>query len=217
MSSPPRLLDLFCGAGGCSVGYHRAGFEVTGVDIAPQPRYPWPERFVLADALEFLRGVRPGEWDFIHASPPCQAYTRIRHLTRAGHPALIEEVRALLKATGIPYVIENVPGAPLVSPIVLCGASFGLKTYRHRLFESSEFLFAPVHSSHREKCPRAGRLYREGGFMSVVGKIGFTAYAREVMGCPWMTGAELSQAIPPAYCEWIGRQLLQCAALEPAR
>ena len=131
--SKPRLLDLFCGAGGCSVGYYRAGFEVVGVDIVPQPNYPF--EFYQADALGF--DFDPGWFHAVHASPPCQAYSSLRGFTTTEYPQLIEYVRELLIQTGLPYVIENVVGAPLINPIRLCGSSFGLKVWRHRLFETS--------------------------------------------------------------------------------
>ena len=203
----PRLLDLFCGAGGCSVGYHRAGFEVVGVDSRPQPRYPF--EFHQADALTFpLDG-----FDVIHASPPCQHYCVCNRGLGNTHlyPDLIRKVRDRLN--GLMYVIENVPGAPLVQPITLCGSMFGLRTEvgwlrRHRLFELPLVILAPscshptgmsigvyghgTNSYHREKLGRN---------ITVDEK-------REAMGIDWMTGKELSQAIPPAYTEWIGRRLL---------
>src|SRR5574337_20985 len=126
----PRLLDLFCCAGGCAMGYHRAGFDVVGVDINPQQRYPF--EFHQADAMTFdLSG-----FDAIHASPPCQAYTVLGGREDLSHyPDLVDAVRERLQASGKPWIIENVPGAPLRDPITLCGAMFGLRRYRHRLFE----------------------------------------------------------------------------------
>jgi C-5 cytosine-specific DNA methylase len=140
----PRLLDLFCGAGGAAMGYARAGFEVVGVDIAPQPRYPF--EFHLEDALEFLPLRRIwGDFDAIHASPPCQRWTRAQNAAQNadGHPDLITPLRPLLEATGLPYVIENVVGAPLRDPVKVCGLSLGLGVKRHRLFESNVSLFVP--------------------------------------------------------------------------
>lgn len=146
-----KLLDLFCGAGGCSVGYHRAGFDVTGVDIAPQPRYPFFEVHQ-QDAMAVLSDVDYcRQFDVIHASPPCQLYsvaTLRRGRTYNRYPDLVGPVRAALRGIGRPYVIENVPGAPMVDPVTLCGSMFGLGTTdaelrRHRLFESDQLLYAP--------------------------------------------------------------------------
>lgn len=207
-----KLLDLFCGAGGAAVGYHRAGFtEIVGVDIAPQPRYPFA--FVQADALEFLASTRADDYDLIHASPPCQDYSPTRHYNGKRYPRLIEPVRNLLEDRGRPYVIENVPGAPLRAPVVLCGQMFGLRVYRHRLFESSDLTLAPAHPSHREVCARNGVVpASDKGFMTITGGKHSRAWQRaacEVMGTPWMrTIREVCEAVPPAYTEWIGRQLI---------
>lgn len=130
----PRLLDLFCKAGGAGYGYWQAGFDVVGVDIEPQKRYPFT--FIQADALEYL-ARHGGEYDAIHASPPCQAFSKMKNPDKAhrkAHPDLVDPVRELLMRTGRPYIIENVPGAPLLSPVTLCGSQFGLKVYRHRVF-----------------------------------------------------------------------------------
>ena len=124
------------------MGYSRAGFEVVGVDIAAQPRYPF--EFIQGDAIEYVK-EHGHEYDAIHASPPCQAYTNAQKIMRNDHPELLEPTREALNATGLPWVIENVPGAPLIEPIELCGGMFGLRTYRHRLFESSHALTAPAH------------------------------------------------------------------------
>jgi DNA (cytosine-5)-methyltransferase 1 len=207
-----KLLDLFCGAGGCAVGYYRAGFtEIVGVDLHPQPRYPY--HFVQADALEFLAGVKPGEFDMIHASPPCQAYSRMRHLPwlkGREWPDMVGPTRELLQAAGIPYVIENVEGAPLIAPVLLCGVMFGLKLYRHRLFECSEWIMQIPHCQHREvigagRNLNARRKPSASGFVSVIR--GDAAAAKQALGVPWMNRDEACQAIPPAYTEWIGRQL----------
>jgi DNA (cytosine-5)-methyltransferase 1 len=206
-----KLLDLFCGAGGCSMGYHRAGFEVTGVDIKPQNRYPF--KFVLADALEYVR-EHGREFDVIHASPPCQQYTTLRSLTGHQYPDLVVPTRRLLEASGQIWVIENVMGAPLARfGIVLCGNTFGLRVYRHRRFESSCFLWQPEHQRHRKRTgasrgqrQRKAR-YEAGNFVTVTGNVG--SFCGPAMGIDWMIGVELSQAIPPAYTEYIGRQLRQ--------
>ena len=138
----PRLLDLFCGAGGAAMGYHRAGFEVVGVDNRPQPNYPF--EFWQRDALLVLRTCDPFDFDAIHASPPCQAFTAYQRTCNVGdYPDLIAPVRELLKATGLPYVIENVHGAPLLESVVLCGSQFDLDVQRHRLFETNWPLDAP--------------------------------------------------------------------------
>jgi DNA (cytosine-5)-methyltransferase 1 len=146
-----RLLDLFCGGGGAAMGYSQAGFTIVGVDIHPQPHYPFA--FVLADALEYL-ALYGQRFDVIHASPPCQAYSALKHLARTTHLALIKPVREALRATGRPYVIENVVGAPLDTTLLLCGSMFGLETpcgaqlRRHRLFESNVLLMSPGHCQH---------------------------------------------------------------------
>jgi len=206
-----RLLDLFCGAGGCSVGYHRAGFtEIVGVDIHPQPRYPF--EFVQADALEYL-AAHGHEFDAIHASPPCQRYSVVTRATgnANAHPDLVDPCRSLLMKIGKPWVIENVPGAPLLNPITLCGVMFpGLRVYRHRLFESSVPLVAPPHGKHevRSTGTQRGRKahWEAGGFITITGDVG--TYCGGAMEIDWMNGNELSQAIPPAYTECVGRQLI---------
>jgi DNA (cytosine-5)-methyltransferase 1 len=206
-----RGLDLYCGAGGCSEGYARAGFEMTGVDLYPQPRYPYP--FVLADALEYVAEYGH-EYDFIHASPPCQRHSQASKCWNPDvlerHPEMIAATRRALQATGRPYVIENVPGARLhmLSPVTLCGVMFGLKVYRHRLFESNMLLSGAPHLPHPERVPLAGRGASAGGYISVAGNFADVRAARAAMGIDWMTRDELSQAIPPAYTEHIGRQLL---------
>jgi DNA (cytosine-5)-methyltransferase 1 len=203
----PLLLDLFCGAGGAAMGYSRAGFEVVGVDIRPQPRYPF--EFHQADALTFpLDG-----FDAIHASPPCQRYTALRSVFDSSKYAdLVEPVRHRLTAWGGPWVIENVVGAPIRRDLILCAAPFGLRSYRHRIFESNVPLWNPEHPRHtvrvnRRKKNRRGH-WDAGGFVTVVGDIG-SYVGPEAMGIDWMTGNELSQAIPPAYTQFIGEQLIE--------
>lgn len=200
----PRLLDLFCCAGGCAMGYHRAGFDVVGVDINPQPRYPF--EFHQADALAFVRD-RGHEFDAIHASPPCQAYSETHRLQRNDHPELVPLTRSALKRTGKPWVIENVQGAPLISPIELCGAMFGLKTYRHRLFETNFHAVAPEHPKHDAPQAKMGRPPKAGEFIHVVGNFSGVGYAKDAMGIDWMNRYEMAQAIPPAYTEYLGWQL----------
>jgi DNA (cytosine-5)-methyltransferase 1 len=215
-----RLLDLFSGAGGCGMGYHQAGFEVIGVDVRPQPNYPF--EFHQADALDYpLDG-----FDAYHASPPCQAYStvsgRAKKGQRAEYPDLVDPIRQRLAATGRPYVIENVVGAPLRAPVRLCGSSFGLDVRRHRLFELGRFYPALVPPcAHHWQRPRFRSLdSRQKKLAAVIGVHGHTNYAGEfelrcqAMGIDWMDPHELTQAIPPAYTEWLGGQML--AAMEEA-
>ena len=220
----PRLLDLFCCAGGAGMGYHRAGFDVVGVDIKPQPRYPFP--FILGDALDVLRRMLAGEKflatdgnyygidDFgaIHASPPCQGYSRMRHVTGKEYPLMIDDVRAALRATGKPYIIENVEDAPLIDDILLCGTMFGLKTFRHRKFETSFFMMAPPHITHTlfGKASAQGRpVTEERQYITVTGNFSGIETGKRAMGIDWMNKRELTQAIPPAYTEYIGRHLME--------
>jgi len=218
------LLDLFCGAGGCTKGYQRAGFHVTGVDVEPQPNYCGDE-FHQADALTFpLEG-----YDVIHASPPCQAHSTIGKQVRGRfshieHPDLVAPTRQLLDATGLSYVIENVPGAPLLRPVTICGSSLGLDVRRHRIFETNWSLMAPP-CAHGWQTPRFRSLDQRRGpksvvpvhgssqLASVVGVHGHINYAGEqelrkrAMDIDWMSAYELTQAIPPVYTELIGHQL----------
>jgi DNA (cytosine-5)-methyltransferase 1 len=262
--SRPTLLDLFSGAGGSAVGYDRAGFDVVGVDIEKQPHYPF--QFVQADALEYLRECGHC-FDVIHCSPPCQAWSALKHLSKREHPQLIEPTRQLLREISKPYIIENVVGAPLIAPVLLCGSMFGLQTScgaqlrRHRLFECNYLLMSPGECQHGERTLAVnGHEFRNeatrwaqrrsisvtgpgnavGRTISVAGghardkahewkrariisMTGSTPQqnvvrnlvretfsveeARRAMGIDWMSMSELSQAIPPVYCEWIGRQL----------
>ncbi len=197
----PRLLDLFCCAGGAALGYYQAGFDVVGVDIHKQPNYPY--EFVQWDALTFdLTGFHA-----IHASPPCQAFTKAQRIQSNAHPDLIDPIRQRLKAAGVPYVIENVPGAPLIDPIMLCGAMFGLGTYRHRLFECSFPITAPPHPKHIVPTTKMGRAPQAGEMMHVVGNFSGVKKARSAMRIDHMTRDELREAIPPAYTMYIGREL----------
>ncbi len=191
------------------MGYYRAGFDVTGVDIAPQPRYPFA--FVRGDALEYA-AAHGHEYDAIHASPPCQAYSKTQRIQGNQHPDLIAATRGVLQATGRPYVIENVPGAPLLNPVQLVGSMFGLRTMRPRLFECSfavPFRLAPPPAARHAKM---GRLAREGEYVHIAGH-GHAGQWREAMGIDWMTRDGLSQAIPPAYTEYVGAHLLQALAV----
>jgi DNA (cytosine-5)-methyltransferase 1 len=211
----PRLLDLFCCAGGAGVGYSRAGFEVVGVDNKPQPNYPFP--FIQADALKLdLKFV--ASFDAVHASPPCQSYSDLAKRNGNGHewPRLIEPVREMLIGAGRPYVIENVDGAPLLDPVILCGTMFPhLRVLRHRLFEANFMIMAPPHNRHPKvhtfdkRKSHYGKTNDMVDFVQVTGGGNCTiAAARDAMGIDWMTKSELNEAIPPAYTELIGKQLL---------
>ena len=203
-----KLLDLYCCQGGASAGYKAAGFDsVIGVDIAPQPRYPY--KFWQRDALMFLE--RYGKFfDAIHASPPCQAYTNAQRIQGNEHPDLVEPTRELLVASGKPWVMENVPGSPLREDLLLCGAMFGIETYRHRVFEFGGFNppSPPEHPPHRARVTKMGRAPVDGEYMHIVGNFSGVAKARQIMGMPWASRDGLREAIPPAYTEFIGRQLL---------
>jgi len=207
----PRLLDLFCGAGGSAMGYHRAGFEVVGVDINPQPRFPF--EFHQADALTYpLKG-----FDVIHAGPPCQRFSianRI-HNNADKYEDLITPIRIRLIEWGGLYVIENVPGAPLINPIMLCGLMFKLKVLRHRLFEMNRFTLTPFHPSHAGIIIKSFRTYscfKNGATHITLAGHNFSRTDAIIAlnnDCAWMTREELSQAIPPTYTEYIGKQLIK--------
>lgn len=206
----PRALDLFCCAGGASMGLHRAGFDVVGVDIEPQPWYPF--EFYRADAMAYPLGG----FDFIWASPPCQAYTLCQRIRDREHPDLVGPIRERLMASGAQWCIENVVGAPLIDPIELCGAMFGLRTYRHRLFECSFPVNAPDHPDHVAPLRKMGRPVRDGEFIHVVGNFSGAQLARDAMGISnKMPRDKLREAIPPAYAEYIGRAAMQ-AIKQPA-
>lgn len=242
----PIILDLFSGAGGCAHGYQQAGFFVVGVDLYPQPRYAG-DRFLQMDALEALRVLIAGgyitdttghhwylsDFSVIHASPPCQFGSELRFLHQhKQYHNFIPETRRLLQATGRPYVIENVAGsrAHLISPIMLCGSSFGLRTgnaelQRHRFFEIHPFFFlAPpcchgsenvigIYGGHGRNRRVISVVGHSGGHSTRQASNGFTMVERnEAMGIDWMTQQELSQAIPPAYTQWIGTHLLEAIA-----
>ena len=210
----PLLLDLFCGAGGAAVGYDRAGFDVVGVDIAPQPNYPFT--FHQAGAFEFLSEYWR-DFDAIHASPPCQGYTDLQKQNKRLYPKLIDSTRSVLMSTGLPWIIENVEGAPLLEPkVTLCGTMFpGLRVIRHRIFEASFPLpQPPTHGAHPlvfthdKRKAHYGQLDQDTAFVQVTGGGNCTvANKRAAMGINWMTGKELNEAIPPAYTAWIGTWL----------
>lgn len=191
------------------MGYHRAGFDVVGIDIAPQRNYPF--EFYVCDALDYL-STHGHAFAAIHASPPCQRHSLMSNC-RPGladsYPALIEPTRELLIASRRPYVIENVEGSPLKDPITLCGTMFGRELYRHRLFESNVNLVAPSeHPAHVVPASKAGH-WTPGTIMSVSGHIAPIAHARSIMGIDWCNRAELAESIPPDYSEFVGRQLMQ--------
>lgn len=207
----PKLLDLFCGAGGAAMGYYRAGFDVVGVDIKPMPRYPF--EFHQADALEYC-AAHGAEFDAIHASPPCQGYSVTKSIHgKIDHPLLIGNVRDLLIEIGRPYVIENVKGAPLINPLMLCGTMFpGLRVYRHRLFEmSNPIYFMPMMCNHSFRMPKSKGEYHtlSQEFITCVGHNFQAESGKVALGIDWMTRDEMSQAIPPAYTEFIGMHLLK--------
>jgi len=227
-----KILDLFCGAGGAAMGYHLAfpDAEIVGVDIVPQPRYPFT--FVLADALD-LPYWWYSEATLIHASPPCQRWSDLAKRNRNAHewPDLITPTRRMLERNlynnDIPFVIENVEGAPLLNPIMLCGTMFpGLRVLRHRLFECwmavEDETVPPPHHRHPlvftydKRKAHYGQLDQNTSFVQVTGGGNATvANKGAAMGIDWMTGAELNEAIPPAYTRWVGEQFaltLQAAA-----
>jgi DNA (cytosine-5)-methyltransferase 1 len=216
MTERPRLLDLFCGAGGAAMGYNRAGFDVVGVDIRPQPNYPF--EFIQADALDYLAELheRPLHvwYEAIHASPPCQTYTTMNNRHGSDSPPLITETRALLEATGLPYVIENVPGARshMLEPATITGETVGLRVHRPRLFETNWTLM--VSRAPRQRDPVAvygkqdgRRLWTRADGSEL--RAALWPEASVAMGIDWMTWDELCEAIPPAYTELIGHQLRQ--------
>lgn len=216
----PLLLDLFCGAGGAGAGYFRAGFDVVGVDIKPMPRYPFA--FVQQDALEFLADPLLLEpFAAVHASPPCQAYSVLRKVNPGTpYPDLVGRCRELLTVSGLPWVMENVQGAPMQNPLLLCGSMFNLgaggrQLRRHRLFDSSHLLLALPCEHHGQALGvyGGGTTSRTGTDPGARGGYqGSASERREAMGIDWMTRAELNQAIPPAYTEFIGYQLLEVLA-----
>lgn len=226
----PRIFETFCKAGGAGKGYHDAGFDVVGLDIEPQPRYPFP--FILGDALEVLDCMingwkyqaTDGRWygledfDAFHASTPCQGYTKAAQQWRAAgkeYPDLIAKAREALKATGKPYIIENVPDSPLINPTILNAALFGLRVRRTRLFETSFPMPLVLRPPEEKSNFRMGRPVKDGDIVTPVGHFSNVGYARRQMGIDWMTRDELAQAIPPAYTNFIGRQLLAVLEAHP--
>jgi DNA (cytosine-5)-methyltransferase 1 len=207
-----KLLDLFCGVGGASVGYHQAGFEVHGVDLKHGKRYPFT--YLRANVLDILRDDEYiNQFDVIHASPPCQTHSITKHLRNAQGKStskidLIPETRAALIASGKPYIIENVPGSPLINPIQLCGSSFGLKVRRHRLFESN----MPLVGSKCDHKAQGRPVGVYGSLNDEIPKGGKTAStineARKAMDMDWAIWTELVEAIPPAFTKYLGGQIV---------
>ncbi len=204
MSDRPKIADLFRGGGGAGKGLSDAGFEVVGFDINPQPHYPF--EFHQADAMEADLSGFDAAW----ASPPCQTYSRTKSLYPSdGLPDLLAATRDKLKQSGLPWIIENVVGAPFEHYIELCGMMFGLKTYRHRRFEASWTILPPAHPRHTENVldHRYDRNWK--GFVTVTGGGNAPlATMKAAMGIDWMTRAELTQAVPPVYAEFLGKALL---------
>lgn len=208
----PRLLDLYARAQGTSVGYARAGFAVTASDIGTYAKHPEIETFITANALDVLDDVAfCRTFDVITGSPPCQLHTKAWKIQQNDHPDLIPPTRKRMQRIGRPYVIENVPGAPLVDSFELCGCMFpALNVYRERWFEASDDLkFTPPHHViHAQRTTKMGRPPKPGERMHVVGNFSGAAEARLAMGIDWMSRDNLREAVPPAYTEWIGRRML---------
>lgn len=209
----PLIIDGYCCQGGAGKGFHDAGWDVIGVDIDPQPRYPFP--FIQMDVLEFLRKGMP-IWDWrrpvaFHASPPCQLDSDTFRLNSNDHPDLIGPTRELLEQTGLPYVIENVKGAvpKLRDPVMICGPMVGVDMYRHRYFETNWPLTVPLHAEHTAPQVKMGRSPKPGEFIQAVGNFAGVQQAREVMGMPWANRDGLREAIPPAYTRYIGDRLIE--------
>lgn len=224
----PLILDAFCGAGGAAWGYYLAGFIPVGVDIAKQDNYPF--LFVQMDALQAI-GDYHQAFDAIHASPPCQPFTKLNRIKKIAAATqsyidLVAETRVLLRFVGLPYIIENVPNAPLREPIELCGSMFPeLRVYRHRLFETSTMIFPPKHQPHNDNVPPAGQGVSDKGYVSITsggikrlpdGWTSGAAYKNHAMGILWMTQKELKESIPPAFTRYIGLQLLNTVLIRAA-
>lgn len=212
----PRVLDLFCCSGGAGMGYWLAGFDVVGVDIVPRPNYPF--KFVEGDALDAMREMGQ-EFNLVHASPPCQAHTALTKGTNRGrtYVDLIPQMRELCLWYGVDWVIENVTGADIRKDLTLCGEMFGLGVIRHRHFElgwlGTPSARQPEHKRHRGPV-RGWRhgIYRDGPYIAAYGKgggKGNVAEMQQAMGIWWTdVHEELTEAIPPAYTAYIGREFI---------
>lgn len=231
MPNKPILLDLFCCAGGAAYGYHQAGFDIVGVDINPQPNYPFT--FIQADAIQYV-AEHGDKYALRHASPPCQAFSKTRTLHTNTHPDLVAATREALQAVDGPYIIENVVGAPLDNPLMLCGTEFNLtardvdgtplKLLRHRLFESNMPLMGAGGCRHDPNILTAS-VYGAGGGWTPAhrdspkrrgGYVPHTDVCRELLGVDWTTKHELSQVVPPAFTEYLGRQAMDYINAHPA-
>jgi DNA (cytosine-5)-methyltransferase 1 len=212
----PRLLDVCCKQGGASAGYAAAGFEVYGIDRQNQPRYPYT--FHRMD----LRDLHPRtlclDFDALHFSPPCQSHSNAQRIQGREHEDFIAECREIGDGSGLPYVIENVEGAPLRDPVTLCGAMFGLRTYRHRLWEPGGGFELPhcLHSRHLVPVAKMGRPPLDGEFIHAVGNFSGVELVRRDWDVPWMSRDGIREAIPPRYAEFVGRQLLAHVAASRA-
>lgn len=215
--SQPRLLDVGCCQGGAAFGYKRKGWHVTGVDKNPQPRYAGDE-FIQADGLDVLADLDyMASFDAVHTSWSCQGYTKCQQIQGNDHPMLIGIARPLLEATGLPYVQENVEEAAwdMKSPVMLCGAQFGLHTYRHRLFESNIPLTAPEHLRHQFKAVKMGRPVHTGDWYYAVGNFSDPdQWIRKDLNMPWMNRDGLRESIPWQYAEHVGEQLMAHASVK---
>lgn len=210
-----KLLDLFCGEGGAACGYYRAGFDdITGIDIKPMRRYPF--KFVQANAILYLAALiasgKIEEYDLIHASPPCQAYSVTKSMAKSEYPKLVEIVRELLVQSGRPYVIENVPGAPLKNHVMLCGTMFDLRVIRHRLFETwPTIAISPAVCAHVGEASGVTHGTKKTldnfAYLTITGHDMIVPEARKATGMHHGSQYGLSQCVPPAYTEWIGRTL----------
>lgn len=217
-NSRPKLLDLYCGAGGAGWGYYLSGYDVTGVDNEEQPYLPKEIKFIKANALDILNDIDfCRQFDVIHASPVCKGYSTLKAITGKKYPNDIPIVREKLKVIGKPYIIENVPGAPLRNYVILCGSMFGLGVIRHRLFECCpEIYFPPAACNcHGGTASHRGISSHANGakFICVAGNNYKAEEGRKAMGIDWMPMKYLSQAIPPAYTQWLGSQMMERLSL----